>query len=993
MDPQYHPRALEPRIQQEWAEGRAFVAPDVSPKPKYYCVSMLPYPSGKLHMGHARLYTINDALYHFLRMKGWNVLMPMGWDAFGLPAENAAIANGVPPAKWTWDNIAHMKKQCQAMGWAIDWTREVATCSPEYYRWNQWFFLRLREKGLVYKKTGVVNWDPVDQTVLANEQVIDGRGWRTGAVVEKREIPMWYMRITQYADELLDSLDGLGWPEQVKQMQRNWIGRSEGVEFTLPYEAETARRMADGKQGLKVFTTRADTIMGITFAAVAAEHPLAIEAAKGNPALAAFIEECKKGGVQEAEIATMEKKGMPTGLYVLHPFTGEKVEVWVGNYVLMGYGEGAVMAVPGHDERDFAFAKKYGLAIKHVIDVGRPALFDGRVAALVRSARPQRELRQVRRAGAGGAAIDAVARDLEAMGLGTKRVQYRLRDWGISRQRYWGTPIPIIQCARSAATWPCPTAELPVVLPEDLVPDGSGSPLAKTPSFYETKCPKCGGAAKRETDTMDTFVDSSWYYMRYACPDAKTMVDARAQYWMPMDQYIGGIEHAILHLLYARFWTKAMRDLGLIKIDEPFTNLLTQGMVLNHIFSRRTDKGAIEYFSPDEVEVTIDAEGQITGAKLKTDGKPVEYEGIGTMSKSKRNGVDPQDMIDRLRRGYRALVRHVGEPAHRHHAVVGPEHRRLVQVPAPPVDDGPRPRRGRGSCRATRAAELTKELADLRFKLHKTIEKVADDYGRRMQFNTAIAAVRELLNLYADLKDRSPVARAVAQEVLEDAVLLLSPIVPHIATALWRELRPGTQLHRPAVARGRCGRAGAGLDRARGAGERQAARPHPRADLRHPGSHRGARAQGRGGAEIRQRADAEEGRRRARAIGERRCSSARGGRLGPGSRRMRRHRAGPRALMLSAAASSCAAIPKSASRSSSSRRWGRRRCSPTFAARSPRGPRASSPPRSSRKRTCTSCRRRARRRSSPSPAPGACTSSSCASSCATSCSCPGARSR
>jgi leucyl-tRNA synthetase len=752
---------------------------------------MLPYPSGKLHMGHVRNYTINDALYHFLRMKGWNVLMPMGWDAFGLPAENAAIANGVPPAKWTRDNIAYMKKQCQSMGWAIDWTREIATCSPDYYRWNQWFFLRMWEKGIVYRKTGVVNWDPVDQTVLANEQVIDGRGWRTGAVVEKREIPMWYMRITQYADELLDALDGLAWPEQVKQMQRNWIGRSDGVEFTLPYDAGTARRMHDGKTGLKVFTTRADTIMGVTFAAVAAGHPLAAEAAKGNPALAAFIEECRKGGVQEAELAAIEKKGMPTGLHVLHPFTREKVEVWVGNYVLMAYGEGAVMGVPGHDERDFAFAKKYGLAITQVIDVeGREYSTD---AWQPWYEEPGRCVNSGKYDGLTQAqAIAAIARDLEALGLGTKRVQYRLRDWGFSRQRYWGTPIPVVECP-ACGDVAVPDKQLPVVLPEDLVPDGSGSPLAKTPSFFETTCPKCGGPARRDTDTMDTFVDSSWYYMRYACPDAKTMVDGRAQYWMPMDQYIGGIEHAILHLLYARFWTKAMRDLGLIAIDEPFTRLLTQGMVLNHIFLRRTAKGAIEYFSPEEVDVRLDAEGKVTAATLRADGGPVQYEGIGTMSKSKRNGVDPQDMIDRYGADTaRFYVMSANAPTDTmlwsDEGIDGAFKflRRLWTMMHERVTEGVVPRYVSG--------ELPKDLAGLRFKLHKTIEKVGDDYGRRLQFNTAIAAVRELLNLYADLRDRSPAARAVAQEVLEDAVLMLAPIVPHIATALWRELRPGTEL-------------------------------------------------------------------------------------------------------------------------------------------------------------------------------------------------------
>jgi leucyl-tRNA synthetase len=752
---------------------------------------MLPYPSGKLHMGHVRNYTLNDALYHFKRMKGMNVLMPMGWDAFGLPAENAAMANKVAPGKWTRDNIAYMRKQCQAMGWAIDWSRELATCDPAYYRWNQWFFLRLREKGLVYKKTGVVNWDPVDMTVLANEQVIDGRGWRTGAEVEKREIPMWYMRITQYADELVDSLDGLGWPEKVKQMQRNWIGRSRGVEFTLPYAPETAKRMADQKKGLRVFTTRADTIMGVTFAAVAAEHPLAIEAAKGNPRLAAFIEECRKGGVQEAELATMEKKGMPTGLYVVNPITSEPVEVWVANYVLWGYGEGALMGVPGHDERDFVFAKKYNLPIRQVIDIEGQAYSTDEHQPWYDE--PGRNMNSGKYDGLGHqAAVDAVTSDLESMGLGTKRIQYRLRDWGISRQRYWGTPIPIVICPKCGDV-AVPDDQLPVILPEDLVPDGTGSPLAKMPSFYETNCPKCGGAAKRDTDTMDTFVDSSWYYLRYACPGAGAMVDSRADYWMPMDQYIGGIEHAILHLLYARFWVKAMRDMGLLKIDEPFSNLFTQGMVLNHIFSRRNDKGAIQYFAPEEVETVADAEGHIAGAKAKADGKPVDYEGIGTMSKSKRNGVDPQDIIERYGADTARLYVMEANPPDMtmlwsDAAIegVGRFLRRLWKMVHDQVSAGIVPTYSEG--------ELTSELRALRLKLHRTIEKVGDDYGRRMQFNTPVAAVRELLNQLSELKDASPVARAVTQEVLEATVLMLSPLVPHITTALWRELRPGTRL-------------------------------------------------------------------------------------------------------------------------------------------------------------------------------------------------------
>jgi len=792
MDPHYQPQTLEPAVQEAWTESRAFAAPDASPKPKYYNVGMFPYPSGKLHMGHVRNYSINDALAHYQRMKGRNVLQPMGWDAFGLPAENAAMANGVPPAKWTWDNIAYMKRQLQRLGFAIDWSRELATCSPDYYRWNQWFFLRLREKGIAYRKTGSVNWDPVDQTVLANEQVIDGKGWRTGAPVEKREIPMWYLRITQYADELVDALDGLAWPEKVKQMQRNWIGRSFGVEFTLPYAEETARRMADGKRGLKVFTTRADTIMGITFAAVAAEHPLAAEAAKGNAALAAFIEECKRGGVMEAELATMEKKGMPTGLFVLHPFTQEPVEVWVGNYVLMGYGEGAVMAVPGHDERDFAFAKKYGLAIRQVIDVGgQPYSTDAwqawyeEAGVCVHSGKYD-GLAQAE-------AIDAVAADLGALGLGEKRKQFRLRDWGFSRQRYWGTPIPIVLCP-ACGDVPVPDDQLPVVLPEDLVPDGSGSPLAKSPPFYECKCPKCGGAARRETDTMDTFADSSWYFFRYACPGAKTMVDARADYWMPMDQYIGGVEHAILHLLYARFWTKVMRDMGLVKVGEPFANLLTQGMVLNHIFSRRNDRGGIAYFAPDEVAVATDAEGRITGAKLRADGSAVDYDGIGTMSKSKRNGVDPQDLIDRYGADTaRLYVMFASPPTDTilwsDSSVEGSYRflRRLWKLVHDHLAGG-------GAVTAGAPGPLAPALKDLRFRLHRTIAKVDDDYGRRLQFNTAIAAVMELLNALTDLKETGPAARAVAQEVLEGAVLLLSPIVPHIATVLWAELRPGTRL-------------------------------------------------------------------------------------------------------------------------------------------------------------------------------------------------------
>src|SRR5512134_535747 len=571
MQPQYRPAEVEAQAQACWDRSGAFRAVEDPARPKYYCLSMFPYPSGKLHMGHVRNYTIGDVLTRYHRMKGRNVLQPMGWDAFGLPAENAAMANGVPPAKWTYDNIAYMRQQLKSLGFAIDWSRELATCQPDYYRWNQWLFLRMLDRGLVYKKTGVVNWDPVDRTVLANEQVIDGRGWRTGAVVEKREIPMYYMAITRYAEELLAALDTLpGWPERVKTMQANWIGKSYGVRFGFPYEL-------DGKsEKLWVFTTRADTIMGVTFAALAAEHPLATRAARGNPRLAAFIEECKRGSVMEADLATIEKKGMPTGISVTHPLTGEPVPVWVGNYVLMGYGEGAVMAVPAHDERDFHFAKQYKLPIKQVIAVGSEKFSLDAWQEWYADKEHGRCVHSGKYDGLDyNAAVDAIAADLKTKGLGDKQVMWRLRDWGISRQRYWGCPIPIIHCG-GCGDVPVPEADLPVVLPEDCVPDGTGNPLAKRPDFVNTTCPKCGKPARRETDTMDTFVDSSWYYIRFACPDSKrAMADERVAYWLPVDQYVGGIEHAILHLLYSRFWTRVMRDLGLLAFEEPFSNLLT----------------------------------------------------------------------------------------------------------------------------------------------------------------------------------------------------------------------------------------------------------------------------------------------------------------------------------------------------------------------------------------------------------------------------------
>ncbi|MBS0613107.1 MAG: leucine--tRNA ligase, partial [Proteobacteria bacterium] len=597
MQERYDPAAVEAAARTYWDEHRSFEARENAPGEKYYCLSMFPYPSGRLHMGHVRNYTIGDVLSRFMRMQERNVLQPMGWDAFGLPAENAAMANDVPPAKWTMQNIATMRAQLKALGFALDWSRELATCEPEYYRWNQWFFLRMLEAGIAYLKTGVVNWDPVDQTVLANEQVIDGRGWRTGAPVEKREIPMYYLRITAYAQDLLDALSQMpGWPERVRTMQANWIGRSEGVNIGFPYT------LAGESKVMRVFTTRADTLMGVTFCAVAAEHPLALHAAKTNPALTAFLEECRRGAATEAELATQEKKGMPTGLSVRHPITGADVPVWVGNYVLMAYGEGAVMGVPAHDERDFEFARKYRLPIAPVIDV------EGRTYDASQWQPWYAQDGQCCNSGSydgltSAAAIERIAADLAAKGLGEKQVTWRLRDWGISRQRYWGCPIPIIHC-RDCGAVPVPDEQLPVILPPDLVPDGSGNPLNKHAAFLECRCPACGKPARRETDTMDTFVDSSWYFLRFASSgNAKAMVDERAAYWLPVDQYIGGIEHAILHLLYSRFWVRAMNDLKVVKLREPFANLFTQGMVLNEVFFRKPAAGRVEYFNPADVDL------------------------------------------------------------------------------------------------------------------------------------------------------------------------------------------------------------------------------------------------------------------------------------------------------------------------------------------------------------------------------------------------------
>ncbi len=787
MQSNYSPKDIEAAAQQQWDSTQAFVAKENSDKPKYYCLSMFPYPSGKLHMGHVRNYTIGDVLSRYHHMKGFNVMQPMGWDAFGLPAENAAMANNVPPAAWTYSNIEYMKQQLKALGLGVDWTREVKTCTPEYYRWEQWLFTKLFKKGVIYKKTSTVNWDPVDNTVLANEQVIDGRGWRSGALVEKREIPMYFFRITQYAEELLKDLDTLiGWPEQVKTMQANWIGKSYGVRFAFPHGND---------EKLWVYTTRADTIMGVTFVAVAAEHPLATRAAQGNAKLAEFIEECKRGGVAEADIATMEKKGMDTGIKVTHPLTGEQVPVWVGNYVLMGYGEGAVMAVPAHDERDFGFAKKYDLPIKQSISVKAQPFSDAAWQEWYGDKENGICVNSGKYDGLDhNQAVDAIATDLNTKGLGEKKTQFRLRDWGISRQRYWGCPIPIIHCP-SCGDVPVPDEQLPVVLPENVVPDGAGSPLAKMPEFYECTCPTCGGKARRETDTMDTFVESSWYYARYASPQCDTgMVDkAAAQKWLPVDQYIGGIEHAILHLLYARFFHKLMRDEGLVQGDEPFVNLLTQGMVVAPTFYRDLEGGKKLWINPADVDVEVDAKARPLGAKLKSDGLPVVIGGTEKMSKSKNNGVDPQAIIDAYGADTARLFMMFAAPPDQQlewsDAGVEGAFRFLKRVWKAVFEhvEG-------GVVAAYTSGELSANAKALRLQLHQTIQKIDDDYGRRKTFNTAIAATMELLNALGKFDENTPVARSVAQEVLENTVLLLTPIVPHIGEALWSALRSGTQL-------------------------------------------------------------------------------------------------------------------------------------------------------------------------------------------------------
>ncbi|WP_150536911.1 leucine--tRNA ligase [Neisseria flavescens] len=824
MQEHYQPAAIEPAAQKKWDDERIFNVSEDASKPKYYCLSMFPYPSGKLHMGHVRNYTIGDVLSRFKLLNGFNVMQPMGWDAFGMPAENAAMKNNVAPAAWTYDNIEYMKTQLKSLGFAIDWEREVATCKPEYYRWEQWLFTKLFEKGIVYRKNGTVNWDPVDQTVLANEQVIDGRGWRSGALIEKREIPMYYFKITDYAEELLNDLDKLEhWPEQVKTMQRNWIGKSRGMTVRFAVSDDSKQGLeGDYAKFLQVYTTRPDTLMGATYVAVAAEHPLATAAAADKPELQAFIAECKAGSVAEADMATMEKKGVPTGRYVVNPLNGDKLEVWIANYVLWGYGDGAVMAVPAHDERDFEFAKKYADKLPPIKPVIMPYGDNPPSKAEWQKQKDQDHLNNSHPPAAmplemlweqgwnpsfsmygnlinsgkydglsSFEAMEQIAEDLESQGLGEKQVTYRLRDWGISRQRYWGCPIPIVHCEKCGDV-PVPADQLPVVLPENVVPDGMGSPLAKMPEFYETTCPCCGGAAKRETDTMDTFMESSWYFFRYMSPKfAEGMVSTEAaKYWGAVDQYIGGIEHAILHLLYARFFTKLMRDEGLVNVDEPFERLLTQGMVVCETYYRENDKGGKDWINPADVELTFDDKGRPVSAVLKADGLPVVISGTEKMSKSKNNGVDPQELINAYGADTARLFMMFAAPPEQSlewsdSGVEGAHRflRRLWRTVYEYLKQG-------GAVKAFAGSQdgLTKELKDLRHKLHATTAKVSDDYGRRQQFNTAIAAVMELLNQYDKTDTSGEQGRAVAQEVLETAVRLLWPIVPHICETLWSEL-------------------------------------------------------------------------------------------------------------------------------------------------------------------------------------------------------------
>jgi leucyl-tRNA synthetase len=826
---QYSPSAVETAAQSFWRDTRAFEVDETSEKPKYFCLSMLPYPSGALHMGHVRNYTIGDVISRYKRMTGHNVLQPMGWDAFGLPAENAAIKNKTAPAKWTYANIDHMRSQLQSLGYAIDWSREFATCRPDYYVHEQRMFVRLMKQGLVYRKNSVVNWDPVDQTVLANEQVIDGRGWRSGAVVEKREIPQWFLKITAYAQELLDGLDTLpGWPDSVKTMQRNWIGRSEGLEIQFRVDGQDAP--------LTVYTTRPDTLMGVTFISVAGEHPLALSAAESNPELAAFLAELRQGGVSEAELETQEKRGMATGQWAIHPVTGEDVPIYVANFVLMGYGTGAVMAVPAHDQRDWEFAKAYGLPVKPVIvpaavsdalaeisshvanhdDPMAVALgahgpvdvieIDAAVAVVreyfegveQHAAYTERGL-LVNSGEYDGldfdGAFDALAARFETEGMASRKVNFRIRDWGVSRQRYWGCPIPVIYCPTCDAV-PVPEDQLPVVLPENVEDAFAAgvvlSPIKADPNWRKTTCPQCGGAAERETDTFDTFMESSWYYARYTSPGASDMVDERAKYWTPVDQYIGGIEHAILHLLYFRFYHKLLRDIGLMTSDEPATNLLCQGMVIAETYYRENANGSKDWINPADVEVERDEKGRIFGARSKADGQPVHIGGVEKMAKSKNNGVDPQTMVDKFGADTVRLFSMFAAPPEQslewNEAGVEGMSRFLRRFWREVTTHASQPDHAEVAALLQNGSQLNAAQKTLRRQLHEAIQKIGDDYGRRYSFNTAIAALMELLNHVSKFDDMSEQGRAVRHEVLQTMVLLLNPVTPHVCHELWQVL-------------------------------------------------------------------------------------------------------------------------------------------------------------------------------------------------------------
>jgi len=778
MTPEYQPSTIEQDAQSFWDRNQSFKATEDPSREKFYCLSMFPYPSGKLHMGHVRNYTIGDVIARHQKMLGKNVLQPMGWDAFGLPAENAAIKHGRPPAEWTYSNIDDMKGQLKRLGFGYDWDRELATCDPDYYKWEQWLFTRLMEKGLVYRKKSTVNWDPVDQTVLANEQVIDGRGWRSGALVEKRDIEQWFVKITDYAQELLDGLDGLeGWPDQVRTMQRNWIGRSEGVQMDFGIEGSD--------QPLTIYTTRPDTLMGVTYVAVAAEHPLALAAAQSNAELAAFVEECRHGGVSEAELETMEKKGMAIGLDALHPITGEAVPIFAANFVLMGYGTGAVMAVPGHDQRDWEFSEKYGIPKKQVIFAA-----DGSDCGIGNAAYVEKGV--LKNSGPFDGldfqqAFDAIAEHLEKAGKGRRQVNFRLRDWGVSRQRYWGCPIPVINSAKGDVR-PVPADDLPVRLPEDVVVDGSGSPLKKMPAFYEL-----ADGATRETDTFDTFFESSWYFARYCSADCDTaMLDERARYWLPVDQYVGGIEHAVLHLLYARFFNKLMRDEGLVDCDEPFTRLLTQGMVVAETYYREGTEAHKEWFNPADVQVTRDDKGRVISAVLASDGQPVMPGGIEKMSKSKNNGVDPQHLIDRFGADTVRLFAMFAAPPDQSlewsdEGVEG-AHRflrklwTLATINAPAIRDAA----------SAPLDSLGEEQKAARREIHGVLNKALFDYERQ-QFNTVVSACMTMVNVLNKLGNGAG-DPAVMREGIGIVLRLLGPIAPHVTHHLWRELGYGEDI-------------------------------------------------------------------------------------------------------------------------------------------------------------------------------------------------------